>query len=677
VDARTPTLSELPVTTLRGVGAERAGQLARLGIQTVEDLLLHRPRRYDDRRHMARVAELQSGVPAAVRGTIVVQGVKYWRQRQKSVFEFVLDDGTGRLHCRWWNMPYLEDQFCVGQQLIVHGKVIGLKPRTMDHPETEVLEGDEDVSMHFNRIVPVYPLTDGLPQRWLRSLMWRVLEEYGSRVSEPIGQTPIPGFPSRREAIALLHFPIEPDQAETARRRLALDEFVELQAAFRRRRANLTADAKGLPCGGDDNRLIKPFLSNLGFRLTAGQTRVLRELRADMSRGIPMRRLLQGDVGAGKTVVAACCALMAIESGFDVALMAPTEILAGQHFSTFRHWFEPLGVGVGLLTGSRKLEPGAPGGSISGEATQPAHPPQAGLWIGTHALIEEGFAPEKLGLVIIDEQHRFGVAQRERLVRKGRYPHLLVMTATPIPRTLGLTLYGDLDISVIEGAPPGRGRVRSFVRAASELPKVYDFIRQQVTQGRQAYVVYARLDDGEGEPGGPGGLKALNREYAAMQQVFQPNRVGLIHGRLRSEEKEAAMAGFHSGQVKVLLATSVVEVGLDVENATVLVVQNAENFGLAQLHQLRGRIGRGRQEAYCILIATSPNPEARARLEVLVGTQDGFRIAEEDLKLRGPGEFLGRDQSGAPKFRFGDLVKDMDLIRLARELTARPPDSRP
>ena len=664
------------VAELWGVGAERTKQLVRLDIHTIEDLLLHRPRRYEDRRHFGSMAELSRDEPATTRGTVVALGLKRFRKATKSVFELILDDGTGRLQCRWWNLPFMEKYFAVGDEVVVFGKLVSLKPRTMDHPETEVIESGEENLIHLNRITPIYPLTEGLPQRWLRSLIWRTLGRFESQITEPWNNA-VPGrplasadalagpphhLPPRTKAVHLLHFPEALEDIELARQRLALDEFIALQREMQLRRKRFETKAPGLPCGGN-NQLIKPFLAALGFKLTAAQTKVLREIRKDMGGAHPMRRLLQGDVGSGKTVVAACTALMALESGFNVAFMAPTEILAEQHFQTFTRWFMPLGVVVELRTGSRK--------TVHDAKRQPApldtrHPSRVTLVIGTHALIESGFAMENLGLVIIDEQHKFGVAQREQLVRKGRYPHLLVMTATPIPRTLGLTLYGDLDVSVIDDMPPGRGCVKTFVRAADKLPKVWEFIQEKLAEGRQGYVVYPRIEDtGERE------IKAVTKEFENLQAALTPFRVGLLHGRLKSREKEDVMAGFRKNSVNVLLATSLVEVGLDVPNATVMLVENAEQFGLAQLHQLRGRIGRGAHESYCILISTDDNAAARERLRVLAETTDGFRIAEEDLSFRGPGELLGRQQSGLPRFRFADLRTDLELIRLARELAAR------
>ncbi|MBU6400163.1 MAG: ATP-dependent DNA helicase RecG [Verrucomicrobia bacterium] len=662
-----------PLAALPGVGPERAAQLARLGLRTIGELLLHRPRRYEDRRRLVPIARLGRDQAAVARGTVVALGLKRFRGGAKSVFELILDDGTARLHCRWWNLPYMQRYFAQGDVVLVYGKLCGFKPRAIDHPETEVVEETDEPSIHLNRVAPVYPLTEGLPQRWLRALVWRALARFEAHLTEPRPGLAPPDLPSRAAAIRALHFPAETADAERARQRLALDEFLDLQLAIQGRRKQLFAHASSLPCAGD-NRLIKPFLKQLGFELTAAQTAVLREIRRDLGSGRPMRRLLQGDVGSGKTVVAACSALMALESGYRAALMVPTEILADQHFATFSRWFTPLGVEVHLRTGARRTSsappPHAQAGSDAGPAAArgagPApgrlNPPQ--LTLGTHALIEAGFVPENLGLVIIDEQHKFGVAQREQFVRKGHYPHLLVMTATPIPRTLGLTLYGDLDISVIDRLPAGRGPVKTFVRSAERLPKVWEFIRAKLAIGRQAYVVYPRVTEGDDD------LKAVTKEFENLSQQLAPFRVGLVHGRLRAEQRERVMADFRANRLNVLLATTVIEVGVDVPNATVLLVENAEQFGLAQLHQLRGRIGRGGHPGYCILVADLQTPEARQRLKVLEETADGFRISEADLNLRGPGEFLGQQQSGLPPFRFGDLQRDRVLIERAHQLAA-------
>lgn len=648
-----------PVTSLWGVGAERAFQLSRLEIRTVEDLLLHRPRRYEDRRKFLPIRELQVGEPATVRGTVVASGMKRWKGGARAMFECILEDGTARLHCRWWQgYSWMEEYYAKGREFMVFGKAESLRPRTFDHPECEPLEGGEEEFIHVNRIVPIHPLTEGLTARVMRGLVWRALEKHERDVAEPAKIT-LPHLPTRANALRMLHFPNEMLDAEIARQRLALDEFVELQRGVQARRRKFEASAKGLPCGGD-NRLIKPFLAQLGFKLTDAQTHVLREIREDLRGAHPMRRLLQGDVGSGKTAVAACAALMTVESGFSVALMAPTEILAEQHFQNFKRWLEPLGVAVELQMGSKKT------GNVQRPTSnaQPAKTEQAGtVIIGTHALLTGEFDLPNLGLVIVDEQHKFGTAQREALVRKGRYPHLLVMTATPIPRTLGLTLYGDLDVSTIDAMPTGRGRIRTFVRMVEALPKVWEFVRDKLGEGRQAYVVYPRVEETDA-----GSVKAVTKEFEKVQKALAPFRCGLLHGRLSARDKDEVMAEFRANKVQVLLATSLIEVGVDVPNATVMLIENAEQFGLAQLHQLRGRIGRGAHESFCVLLSNADGPEARERLKVLEETSDGFKIAEADLKLRGPGELLGQQQSGPARLRFGDLAEDLELIKQAREI---------
>jgi len=670
-----------PVTAVWGVGEERAKLLARLEIFTVEDLLLHKPRRYEDRRKFLPIRDLKLKEAATVRGKIIASGVKRWKKGARALFECVFDDGSAHLHCRWWQaQPWMADWFAVGREFLVFGKPESLRPRTIDHPETELVEPGEDEFVHVNRIVPVHPLTDGLTARVMRTLIWRALEKFENEIAEPqfgFGVPPLggpgesrkkppkggtPNLPSRANAVRMIHFPEELTDVEFARQRLALDEFVALQFQIQSRRKKFEALAKALPCGGD-NRLMKPFLAELGFKLTAAQTNVLREIRADLGGAHPMRRLLQGDVGSGKTAVAACSALMALESGFNVALMAPTEILAEQHFRNFSKWFEPLGVKVELQTGSRKSGEDGRWKMEDGKRARPSilNSPSS-IFVGTHALFTAGFELPKLGLVIIDEQHKFGVAQRETLVRKGNYPHLLVMTATPIPRTLGLTLYGDLDVSVVDELPGGRGKIKTFVRAADKLPKVWEFIREKISGGRQAYIVYPRVEATASD------IKAVTKEFENVQRALAPFKAGLLHGRMKSAEKENVMAAFRSNEIKAVVATSLIEVGVDVPNASVMLIENAERFGLAQLHQLRGRIGRGAHESFCILISDVLKEDAQSRLKILEATNDGFKIAEADLKLRGPGELLGQEQSGAMKLRFGDLSEDLNLIRQAREL---------
>ena len=674
--AETRRSLESPVSIAWGVGPERVQQLERLGIRTVGDLLFHAPRRHEDRRRFLSIRDLQVGESSTVFGRVIAAGVKRFRNG-RSVFELVLDDGTARLHCRWWNLPFMERFFTVGDDYMAYGKPNSLRPRAMDHPETERAEPGEEAAVHMNRVVPIYPLTEGLPQRALRSILWRAVDDFEGLITDPYPELKVeeiqtraagdalrqqPGLmlqplPDRASAIRSLHFPVEPEDAERARQRLALDEFVRLQLEIQRRRLKLEREARAPDCSGD-NRLMKPFLAALGFKLTGAQVRVLRELRSALAGPIPMRRLLQGDVGSGKTVVAALAALMTLESGRNVALMAPTEILAEQLYRTFSGWLGPLGIATDLHTSGRR-------GPASGAKSTLLHTGPR-VWIGTHALLEGRVEFEPLGLVIIDEQHKFGVAQRETLLRKGRdgalYPHLLVMTATPIPRTLGLTLYGDLDVSLLDEVPAGRGRVRTHVRNPSALPKVWQFLRSQLDLGRQAYVVYPRVTVSDRDD-----VKAVTQEFGRIRDLLAPHVVGLLHGQLASAQKEAVMQSFRAGKIQVLVATSVIEVGVDVSNATLMVIENAEQFGLAQLHQLRGRIGRGAHESHCILVAGESTDAAKERLGILAKVTDGFELAEADLRLRGPGELVGRQQSGLPDLKFGDLIRDRDLVEAARE----------
>ena len=636
-----------PLVELPGVGGERAAQLARLKCLTVGDLIMHRPRRYEDRRDVRPIHDLSSEEARLARGKIMLLGTNHLRGGRRK-FEFVLEDDSGSVRCRWWNCNYMDRLFHRGDDVLVYGKLTGGKLAGLDHPETEIIKSDDDPAVHVNRIVPVYPLTEGMQQRWLRRVIFGLLEKQIEEFSEP--DYTAAGLPPRREAIRQLHFPDDLDQAKAARRRLALDEFVELQSTIRRRRVTMQTKAKALPCTGDGS-LVNPFLQQLEFQLTDAQRTVQMEIEGDLNGKHPMRRLLQGDVGSGKTVVAALALLRALESGYNGLIMAPTEILAEQHFRNFTKWLEPLGIRVRLRTGARK-------------DTAKLLFEKRTLVIGTHALFQAGFNLERVGLIVIDEQHKFGVTQRDRLVKKGRYPHLLVMTATPIPRTLGLTLYGDLDSSVINEMPAGRGEVRTHIRTPERWQKILDFFKTELATGQQAFVIFPRVENEDSV----GGIKAVKAEAQKLATAFAPYTVDVLHGRLKPEEKAAVMAGFRKNQTQVLLATTVVEVGVDVPNATLMLIENAEQFGLAQLHQLRGRIGRGAGDSHCILLTRGKSKEANERLTVLTETNDGFKVAEADLQLRGPGELVGQDQSGLPAFKFGDLRRDLDLIELARHV---------
>ncbi|MBT5925931.1 MAG: ATP-dependent DNA helicase RecG [Verrucomicrobia bacterium] len=639
--------AKLSISRLKGIGSEKKSLLSKLKIGTVGDLLLHRPKRYEDRTSLSEIKDLELDEHASVCGEIITCGVKYWRNRSRSVFECVVEDATGRLYCRWWNMPFMKKIFAKGQKVFVYGKLNKLKPRSMDHPETEFMEdGEEDPLLHLNRIVPIYGLTEGIQQRWLREKIHTATKAYAHQIAEPNAAFPKPHPYSYQKAITLLHIPESNADTELARERLALEEAITLQEQVQIRRKRFMESMEALPCL-HDNRFIKPFLEGLPFQLTQAQIAVLAEFREDFSVKHPMRRLLQGDVGSGKTVVAVLAALMVLESGYDVSIMAPTTLLAEQHYRTISKWMEPYPIQVALHTGNTQA---------------PQRRDQPLFTIGTHALIQSKESSDKLGMVIIDEQHKFGVTQRDKLLRKGRQPHLLVMTATPIPRTMGLTLYGDLDISVLKEVPGGRGTLKTYLRSADSRAKVLSFVKQQLEKGRQAYFVFPRIDGKE-----QSGITAVTKELKVLTDYFAPLRVEMVHGRMKSEETDRIMQSFGAGETHLLLATTVIEVGVDVPNATVMVIENAEQFGLAQLHQIRGRIGRGVHASHCILIGDESKEEAWERLQVLEQTRDGFEIAEVDFKVRGPGELAGKQQSGLPKWRFLNLHTDRPLLEAARE----------
>ncbi|MDX2227272.1 MAG: ATP-dependent DNA helicase RecG [Verrucomicrobiae bacterium] len=652
-----------PVELVRGVGPQRAQALARLEIHTLRDLLYHLPRRYEDRRHFAPLAMMTAGEMVTARGVVIGTKLARFRGGSNSMVSVVIQEGGAsvaggaQLTARWFNVPYFQNFFNVGDDVIFYGK-LKLSTRrqwTMDHPDFEILENGTDNLIHINRIVPVHPAGEGLTPRLIRSLVWRCLEEYGGEIGELLPPVSVRkfGFPTLETALRQVHFPQAFEEATAGRNRLAFDELFLMQLVIALKREQVV-HLPGI-VHEPDGTLTGPFLQSLPFEMTAAQKRVVAEVETDLRRGRPMNRLLQGDVGSGKTLVAAHAMLQAVESGYQAALMAPTEILAEQHFLNLRRWFEPLGVRVILRTGSLKTGEQTPGLFESGNKTRPP------VFVGTHALIESSVEFHRLGLVVVDEQHKFGVVQRARLTAKGQNPDVLVMTATPIPRTLSLTVYGDLDVSVLDELPRGRGEIITAVRTEKKLPEIFDFIKKQVGAGRQAYIVYALIDESDKLP-----LKSVLKEYETLQKQFPGISLGLLHGRLKSVEKEEVMKRFRSGQTQILVATTVIEVGVDVPNANLMLVENAERFGLSQLHQLRGRIGRGSHKSYCILVGQAKSPESFRRLRIMEETLDGFRIAEEDLRLRGPGNIFGTEQSGLPPLKIADLLADTDLLNQAR-----------
>ncbi len=645
-----------PVQYVRGVGPRLAQAFARLGIRTVEDLLYHVPRRYEDRRRFTTVY-------AAPHDAFATFRVKVVRLREpplrspKKLTEVYVTDGTAVAVAKFWGRRHLDKVLAPGTEIVLWGRVRRERGQIeIDSPEFERATG-EDETLHTGRVVPVHPATEQLSPRVVRRAVHAALETFAARVPEPVPEAVRAryGLMPVAEALRRVHFPDTVEEGQQARRTLAFAELLELELALLLRRRGVVTATKPHRYR-EDGGLLEAFLRSLPFSLTGAQRRVIDEIRREMYSPHPMNRLLQGDVGSGKTVVAAAAVVVCAGGGRQAAVMAPTEILAEQHYLTFRRFLEPVGLRVVLLTGGmRKPERDA----VLAEVARG----EADLVVGTHALLQEDVVFDRLSLVVVDEQHKFGVAQRAALRAKGHEPDVLVMTATPIPRTLALTLYGDLDVSVLDELPPGRQPVRTYHRFPEQRDRVYEFVRREVRAGRQAYVVCPLVEESEKLD-----ASAAVALYEQMRtQVLPDLRVGLLHGRMPVAEKDAVMEAFRRGELQVLVATPVIEVGVDVPNATVMVVEDADRFGLAQLHQLRGRVGRSAHRSYCILISALPTEEARRRIQALVETHDGFRIAQVDLELRGPGEFFGTRQHGLPDFRVADPIGDVALLEQARE----------
>jgi ATP-dependent DNA helicase RecG len=676
--SRTPAAAhrglDRPVTSLRGVSATYGKRLARLGISTIRDLLFFLPRRYDDYSHLKAISEIEYGEEVTLVATV-------WdtktRQARNSLLitTCILADRTGTIEVTWFNQPYLASRLRPGREIVISGKVDEYLGRlTFQSPVWEPLEREQ---LHTGRLVPVYPLTEGINDRWLRRVTKSALDSFAGQLEDPL-----PADLRTREnlvdlptALRTMHFPPDRAALEQARRRLCFEEFLLIQLGVQQKRqAWRSRRSRALP----QSPVVDRFLASLPFELTAAQRRAWGQISADLASATPMNRLLQGDVGSGKTVVAVSGMLQAVAGGLQAALMAPTEILAGQHFETVCRLLGDLAihragqgeepVRVALLTGSLRAREKA-------EVHEAIAAGQVDIVVGTHALIQESVQFERLGLVIVDEQHRFGVQQRTSLRQKGDadlrrahaalVPHLLVMTATPIPRTLSLTVYGDLDLSVIDELPPQRQRVKTYLLAPRERERAYRFVRSQIERGHQAFIICPLIEES-----GKLESRAATEEYERLQEeVFPDLRLALLHGRMKAEEKEGIMAALRDGEYDILVSTAVVEVGIDIPNATVMMIEGANRFGLAQLHQFRGRVGRGQAQSHCLLLCDSPSTEATARLQIVEHTHDGFVLAEEDLRLRGPGEFFGTRQSGLPDLKVATLA-DSRILEEAR-LAAR------
>jgi ATP-dependent DNA helicase RecG len=660
-----------PLQFLKGVGPRRAADLQRAGLVTAEDLLFRFPIRYEDRGRVSSVAGLKPGQTVSLAVEILSTNLRSTRRAGFKIFEALLRDRTGHIRAVWLNQPFLKDVIRPHERVFLYGPVEmkGSGALQLTNPQYELIDTDEGEAIHTGRIVPVYERTGALTPKMQRRLVHDVLELLPEEIVDPLPETVrrAVDLPGRRRALADVHFPPAGtpvdrlnDFRTPAQQRLIFEEFFLFQVGIALRRRVADAERKPHTIAVDD-RIRSSARSVLPFRLTAGQREAVREIAADLQRPYAMNRLLQGDVGAGKTIVALLAALIVMENGLQVAFMAPTEILAEQHFRSIGRLLERSRFRVRLLTGS--VPPAA-----RREALAELHNGATHLAVGTHALVQEDVRFRQLGLAIIDEQHRFGVLQRATLRAKGLHPDVLVMTATPIPRTLALTTYGDLDVSVLRDQPPGRTPIKTVVKPESRHDEIFAFVTQEIAGGRQAYIVYPLVEESEKVD-----LKAATAMAEHLSRdVFPQHRVALLHGRLSADVKEGTMRAFVSGDIDVLVSTTVIEVGVDVANATVMIVEHAERFGLSQLHQLRGRVGRGPHQSYCILMYQPPlSDQARGRLQAMAETTDGFVIAERDLQLRGPGDFFGTRQSGLPTLRIGDLVRDYSLMELAREHAVR------
>ncbi len=677
-------LWNLPIRFAKGVGPKRSSVLQRLRIETVEDALWTVPWRYEDRSVMTPIGNLVPGMVTSICGAVVKSEAKRTRNRRFTVLEIGLEDQTGRMQAVFFNQPYLEQVFAVGKTVMMSGRVIAgrqgwMVPR-MDVAQYEVVGEGNDFTLHVGRIVPIYHETKGWSSRQMRVLIKGLLEEHAADLRDylPVSVRARQRLVPIQEALGDVHFPkagtdLPAFQQGTspAHRRLAFEELFLLQAALAARQRSIQVEKKSLHF-----RPRTPVLEKLErllpFQLTSAQDQVIREIFRDMISPRPMNRLVQGDVGSGKTVVALHAIVMACGSGYQAALMAPTEILAEQHYRNLSSMLENLDLKVALLRGSDKAA------MKKTQAAQLASG-QIQVAIGTHALIQKGVSFKNLGLAVVDEQHKFGVLQRKTLIEKGYKPDILILTATPIPRTLAMTVYGDLDVSIIHTLPPGRKPVRTFLFGEAQRPRAYQILRDELEDKRQAYVVYPLVEESEKID-----LQAAIQGAEQLQQnELKAFRVGLLHGRMKQADKETVMADFKAGKIHVLVATTVIEVGVDVPNATIMMIEHAERFGLAQLHQLRGRVGRAGHQSYCLLMAATMgrnkmqlgkhptgNQESasavKERLEALVQSNDGFVIAEEDLRIRGPGEFFGFRQWGMPEFRVANIVRDGDLLQQAR-----------
>ncbi len=649
---------------VKGVGPKRAELFKRLGINTVEDALTHLPRRYEDRGNLRKISQIKFGEIETISGIVKAAGINVTTRKRMKIFELVVGDGTGIITAKWFNQPYMKNVFKIGQKVILNGKVkmnnyYGYGAE-IDNPEYEIIDDDADMLLHTGRIVPIYPETSGITSRQIRVIIKTILDTHQSQINDYLPSNileqnklmPLSAafseihFPEAEKDIALLN-----SGMSEMHRRLAFDEFFFLELGLALRKKDIEKEKReALKINGE---LTKQLIDSLPFKLTSAQVRVIDEIKGDLTSPHPMNRLIQGDVGCGKTLVALSAMLMAIENGFQTAIMAPTEILAEQHYLNIKSLINKLSLRVVLLTSSRKDK----------EDIKAVEDGDASIIIGTHALIQDDIKFKRLGLAVIDEQHKFGVTQRGAIKKKGYNLDILIMTATPIPRTLAMSVYGDLDISIIDELPPGRTPIKTMKFYKSHRPEAFKLVEKEIIQGRQCYVIYPLIEESEKVD-----LKAATEMAEHLKKdIFPEYNLGLLHGRIKTEEKEKIMKDFKEGIINILVSTTVIEVGIDVPNASVMMIEHAERFGLAQLHQLRGRVGRGQYQSYCLLMAEYPlSDDAKRRLDIMVKTNNGFDIADEDLNIRGPGEFFGTRQSGLPELKNTNILRDVKILEAAR-----------
>ncbi|MBQ9267705.1 MAG: ATP-dependent DNA helicase RecG [Clostridia bacterium] len=637
---------------VKGVGPSRVEALHRLGIYTLEDIITYFPREYEDRSHLKKIVELSFGESAAFRGTVVSRMVETKIRPKMAVYKLLVRDETGSILITWFNQPYLKNVFKPGEDYIFFGKVNGTFGKLeMQSPTFDPVGQTKNTG----KIIPLYPLTQGITQNVLRTIIENAVKLTNGELADPLPSTLRAkyGLCEINEAVQKIHFPSKLNDFEKARFRIAFEELLTLQLGLLLLKKKGNDSDNGISFTRDNG--IQEMIDSLPYQLTGAQARVLKDIEKDMESCKSMNRLVQGDVGSGKTVVAMLAMYKAVKNGYQAAMMAPTAILAKQHYENAKKMYEPFGIRCGLFTSELTKKQ-------KETLLVQLKNKEIDIAIGTHALIEDNIEFANLGLVITDEQHRFGVRQRGILSSKGENVDTLVMTATPIPRTLAIILYGDLDISIIDELPPGRQKIDTYAVGKNMEERVNEFIRKELQKGRQAYIVCPLVEDSENMD-----LKSVMKRFEYYQEVFQEFNVGFLHGKMKPKDKDAIMTGFKDHKLDVIISTTVIEVGVDVPNATMMVIENAERFGLSQLHQLRGRVGRGKEKSYCILKYESNSKVVKERMDIMQATNDGFVISEKDLELRGPGEFFGTRQHGIPEFKVANLFTDMNILKEAQE----------